>query len=102
MAITDWPSFHDQRSLAMALSSGPYKAQTAVEVAHQWYVGICIETTLRDDYGAEIRLKGGVPICACETDLKVTPPCELSSPSFARCVTFSELPPQFFSLWVQL
>jgi hypothetical protein len=60
-------------------------------VADQWYVEICIETTLSDDNGDEVRLKGGAPIGACETDLEVMPPCELSSPSFARCVTFSEL-----------
>jgi hypothetical protein len=34
--------------------------------------------------------------------LGVMPPCGFSSPSFARPVAFSEMLPQFFSLWVPL
>jgi hypothetical protein len=52
------------------MSSGPYKAQTAIEVADQWYVEICIEATLSADNGDEVRLKGEVPIRARETDLE--------------------------------
>jgi hypothetical protein len=70
-AITDWPSFHDQRRLAMAMPSGPQKSAAAVEEADRWYVKICTETTLSYDDGDEIRLKGGAPIRACETTLKL-------------------------------
>ena len=85
------------------MSSGPKKAQIAVDVADQWYVELRIENTPTNNDGDEVRLKrGGLPISSCETDLEVTPPCVLSSPSLARCVSFSVLPPQFFAVWVQL
>ena len=43
-----------------------------------------------------------LPRPAASAALGVTPPCALSSPSFARCVPFSEMLPQFFSLWLRL
>jgi hypothetical protein len=71
-------------------------------VADQPQVELLTENTLTNNNGDEVRLKrGGLPIRSCETELEVTPPCELSSPSLARCVICSELPPQFFSVWVQ-
>ena len=37
----------------------------------------------------------------CECRIRFTPPCGLSSPSFGRSVSFSEMV-SFFSLWVRL
>src|SRR5450432_123293 len=98
-AIADWPSFHDRPPLAMGMSSGPKKRRLPSKrrIIRRWHPLSRARSPINN--GDEVRLKrGGPPIRSCETDLEVTPPCELSSPSLARCVTFSELPPQFFSV----
>ena len=43
-----------------------------------------------------------LPLISCEANLEVTPPCELSSPSFARCLAFSGPITQCFPPGVQL
>src|ERR1700687_1759717 len=52
----------------------------------------------RDEQSASL---WGLPCPACRHSLGVTPPCGLSSASFARGVSFPEMLPRFFSLWVR-